>query len=84
MDADDDREVMEGCEIVEADEVEYEVAENDRLSGGQANNAGVGESDGDGEESLVNGGELDAVLSVVKEGRRANVGGLQAAASISS
>lgn len=84
MDADDDREVMEGCEIVEADEVEYEVAENDRLSGGQANNAGVGESDGDGEESLVNGGELDAVLSVVKEGLRANVGGLQAAASISS
>ena len=84
MDADDDREVTEGCEIVEADEVEYEVAENDRLSGGQANNAGVGESDGDGEESLVNGGELDAVLSVVKEGLRANVGGLQAAASISS
>ena len=70
--------------MVEADEVEYEVAENDRLSGGQANNAGVGESDGDGEESLVNGGELDAMLSVLKEGLRANVGGLQAAASISS
>ena len=84
MDADDDREVMEGCEMVEADEVEYEVAENDRLSGGQANNAGVGESDGDGEESLVNGGELDAMLSVVNEGLKANVGGLQAAASISS
>ena len=40
-----------------------ELAENDRLSGGQANNAGVGDIDGDGEESLVKGGEYEALLS---------------------
>ena len=64
--------------------MECEVAENDRQSGGQANRAGVGESEGDGEESLVKGGELDALLSVVNEGLKAKLGGLQAAFSISS
>jgi hypothetical protein len=70
--------------MVEADEVDCEVAEKDRLSGGQANIAGVGESDGEGEESRVKGGESEAILSVVDEGLKASVGGLQAAASISS
>ena len=51
--------------MVEADDVEYDAAENDLLRGGQADSAGVGEIDGDGEESLVNGGELEAMLSVV-------------------
>ena len=43
-----------------------ELAEKDRLSGGQADIAGVGDVDGDGEESLVKlvkGGEQEAVLS---------------------
>lgn len=34
-----------------------ELAEKDRISGGQADNAGVGDIDGEGEESLVKGGE---------------------------
>lgn len=34
-----------------------ELAEKDRLRGGQADRAGVGDVDGDGEESLVKGGE---------------------------
>lgn len=34
-----------------------ELAEKDRLSGGQTDMAGVGDIDGDGEESLVEGGE---------------------------
>ena len=42
---------------METDEVFDELAENDRLSGGQADIAGVGDIDGDGEESLVKGGE---------------------------
>ena len=34
-----------------------ELAEKDRLSGGQAEIAGVGDVEGDGEESLEKGGE---------------------------
>ena len=34
-----------------------ELAEKDRLSGGHADIAGVGDVDGDGDESLVRGGE---------------------------
>lgn len=41
-----------------------ELAEKDRLNGGQADSAGVGDVDGDGEESLVKGGEQEALLSV--------------------
>lgn len=63
---------MDGCEIVETEEVVDGLAENDRLSGGQANSAGVGDIDGDGEESLVKGGEYDALLS--GEGLKAIVG----------
>lgn len=43
-----------------------ELAEKDRLSGGQADIAGVGDVDGDGEESLVKlvkGGEQEPLLS---------------------
>ena len=40
-----------------------EFAEKDRLSGGQANSPGVGDSEGDGEVSLVKGGEYDSLLS---------------------
>ena len=32
--------------------------------------AGVGEIDGDGEDSLVRGGEIEAVLSVPEDGLR--------------
>ena len=39
------------------EEVDDELAEKDRLRGGQADNAGVGEIDGEGEESLVKRGE---------------------------
>ena len=48
---------MEECEFVDADEVADELAEKDRVNGGQADIAGVGDVDGDGEESLVKGGE---------------------------
>ena len=48
---------MEDWEFVDADEVVDELAEKDRVSGGQADIAGVGDIDGDGEESLVKGGE---------------------------
>ena len=40
-----------------------ELAEKDRLSGGQADIAGIGDVDGDGEESLVKGGEYEVLLS---------------------
>lgn len=53
---------------------EDEVAEKERLNGGQANIAGVGDVEGDGEESLVKGGEPEASLSVVDEGLRFLVG----------
>lgn len=53
---------------------EDEVAEKDRLKGGQANNAGVGEIDGEGEESRVKGGELETSLPIAEEGLRAIVG----------
>lgn len=62
---------------MELESVEYaedEVAEKDRLNGGQADRAGVGETDGDGEESLVRGGELEVLLSVVEDGLRAMTG----------
>ena len=53
---------MADCrENVEADDA----AEKERPRGGQADSAGVGESDGEGEESLVNGGEAKAWLSLV-------------------
>lgn len=55
-----------------------EAAENDRLSGGQASNAGVGEIDGEGDEFLVIGGELDALLSVAEDGLIAIVGIMKA------
>jgi len=76
-DADDDRDVTEGCEKVDPETVECaedEVAENERLSGGQANSAGVGENEGDGEESRVKGGEPEASLSVAEAGLRVFVG----------
>ena len=56
--------------------VEDELAEKDLLKGGQANSAGVGDIDGDGEESLVKGGELETLLSVADEGLMAIVGTL--------
>ncbi len=40
-----------------------EVAETDRSKGGQAERAGVGEMDGEGDESLVIGGEADKLRS---------------------
>lgn len=46
-------------ENVEADEA----AEKERPSGGHGDSAGVGESDGEGEESLVNDGEAKVWLS---------------------
>lgn len=51
-----------------------EAAENDRLKGGQASKAGVGEIDGEGDESLVKGGVLEALLSVAEDGLIAIVG----------
>ena len=75
--------VTEGNEIVEAaDEESYEdeLAEKDRLRGGQANKAGMGDREGSGDESLVpNGGEPEALLSGGVDcigGLRAKVGGL--------
>ncbi len=61
--------------MVEADDVEYDAAENDLLRGGQADSAGVGEIEGDGEESLVNGGELEAILSVVVDASKPRFAG---------
>ena len=43
--------------MVEADD---DAAENDRPRGGQAESAGVGDKDGEGEESRVNGGDTKA------------------------
>lgn len=57
---------MDGLEKVDADEV----AEKDRSNLGHADSAGVGETEGDGEESLVNGGDAEALLSVVAVGLR--------------
>lgn len=48
---------------MEKEEVVDELAEKDRLSGGQADIAGVGDIEGDGEESLVKGGEYEGLLS---------------------
>lgn len=64
VDADDERDVVDGLEKVEADEL----AEKDLSSLGHADSAGVGEMEGEGEESLVNGGDAEALLSVVAEG----------------
>lgn len=47
---------------MEAAEEEYseeELAEKDRLRGGQAKRAGVGDIDGEGEESRVKDGEAE-------------------------
>ena len=38
------------------------MAEKDRPRGGQAESAGVGEMEGEGEESLVNGGDVEPLL----------------------
>lgn len=46
------------------------MAEKDLSNLGHVDRAGVGEMDGDGEESLVNGGDVDALLSVVTVGLR--------------
>lgn len=45
-----------------------EAADTDRSSGGHAESAGVGEMDGEGEESLVSGGELEILRSSAMEG----------------
>lgn len=45
-----------------------EVAETDRSKGGHAERAGVGEMDGEGDESLVIGGEADKLRSSAVEG----------------
>lgn len=44
------------------------MAEKDLSNLGHADSAGVGETEGDGEESLVNGGDAEALLSVVDVG----------------
>lgn len=46
------------------------MAEKDLSNLGHADNAGVGEMDGEGEEFLVNGGDAEALLSVVAVGLR--------------
>ena len=61
--------------MVEAAEDEYSEDENDRLRGGQANRAGVGD-EGEGEESLVNGGDMVSPGPTVLGGLRANLGGV--------
>ena len=56
---------------MEAAEEEYsddELAEKDRLRGGQAKIAGVGEIEGEGEESRVKGGDAEPLLSVAMTG----------------
>lgn len=55
---------MDCLEKVVADEV----AENDLSSLGQADRAGVGEIEGDGDESLVKGGDMEALLQAVVVG----------------
>ena len=45
-----------------------EAAEKDLSRGGHADNAGVGEMDGDGDESLVKEGEAQVLLSVTEAG----------------
>ena len=55
-----------------------ELAEKDRLKGGQGNRAEVGVIDGEGDESLVRGGDIEPLLSVDMDGPgglRASVGG---------
>lgn len=64
VDADDERDAVDGLEKVEADEV----AEKDLSNLGHADSAGVGEMEGDGEKSLVNSGDAEALLSVVAVG----------------
>lgn len=58
VDVDEERDPVDCLEKVVADEV----AEKDRSSLGQADRAGVGEIEGDGEESLVKGGDMEALL----------------------
>lgn len=71
---------MADAEYAEASEDAVE--ENDLPRGGHAYKAGVGESDGSGEEPRVNGGEFEALLSVIEgavdagaRGARASLGG---------
>lgn len=45
-----------------------EAADTDRSRGGHAESAGVGEMEGEGEESLVIGGEADTLLSSAIKG----------------
>ena len=59
---------------MDAEDVTDDAAEKDRLSGGHASKAGEGETDGEGEESLVRGGELEALLSVAVDGLRDMIG----------
>ena len=61
MDVDDDLEVVEYLENVDIEEV----AEKERSSGGQPDRAGDGEIEGDGEGSLVDGGEVGRSLTLV-------------------
>ena len=75
---------MDGWENVDPETVEWvdeEVAEKERLSGGQEKIAGDGEIDGDGEESLVNGGEFEAILSVADDGLRVFIGNREESSS---
>lgn len=61
--------------MVEAAEEEYSEDENDRLRGGQANKAGVGD-EGEGEDSRVNGGDMESPGPMVLGGLNANFGGV--------
>lgn len=58
VDVDEERDPVDCLEKVVADEV----AEKDRSSLGHADRAGVGEIEGDGDESLVRGGDMEALL----------------------
>lgn len=64
--AEDDREPSEGPEAVEV--AVDEVADTDRSRGGHADRAGVGEMEGEGEESLVIGGEAETLRPNAMEG----------------
>ena len=64
--------------MVDAEDEEYSegVDEKDRPRRGNACIAGVGEVDGEGEEFLVKGGELEALLAGIDAGSTANLGGV--------
>lgn len=67
--AEEDREPVEWPEAVDA--AVDDVADTDLSSGGHADSAGVGEIDGEGEESLVVGGDADTLRSMATAGLRA-------------